>query len=394
MTAADRPSPGGVGKARVAVAATFFVHGLLFASWTPHIPHVKAHLHVGDATLGTALLGAPAGSVTAMVVAGLLLPRLGSRTLVRICLTGYCLAGPLVGLAGSVGGLFAALFVWGAFQGTLDVSMNTQAITVEHAHGRPLMNGMHAAWGLGAFAGAGLGTLGVQAGLSLTDQLAVGGLLSLLVVGTLTLRMLPDPPHERRVREPGRSRWPRPSGLLLVLGAMAFASMLAEGASADWSAVYLRDSLGSGVAGLGYTAFTLAMVTVRLLGNQLLARASAHVLLPVLAGMAAVGFAAALLIGTAPAALVGFVLLGLGLGMVMPTAFSAAGRLPGRHPGVSVAIASGLGWAGFVCGPPLIGHLAGATSLPAALGVIPVLAAFIAVAAGRVPVLRTVRSAD
>lgn len=380
-------------QARAAVAGTFFVHGLLFASWAPHIPHVKAHLRIGDATLGTALLGAPAGSVSAMVIAGLLLPRLGSRALVRVCLAGYCLSGPLVGWAdsaGSVGGLFGALFVWGAFQGTLDVSMNTQAITVEHARRRPLMNGMHASWGLGAFAGAGLGTLGVQLGVSLTTQLAVEGAVVLVAVGSSTLWLLVDPPHEPH----GRTARRRVSGALLLLGAMAFASMLAEGASADWSSVYLRDSLGSGVSGLAYTVFTLAMVVVRLLGNRLLARAHADVLLPVLAGTAAVGFGVALAIGTTPVALVGFGVLGLGLGMVMPTAFGAAGRLPGMHPGVSVAVASGLGWAGFVCGPPLIGHLAGATSLPVALGVIPALAAFIAIAARRVPVLHAVASAD
>ena len=124
---------GAVQRARRTETAIFLVHGLLFASWAAHIPHVKARLDMSDGTLGLALLGTPVGSVLAMVFAARLLPRLGSRRMVQVSLAGYCLTGPLVGLAGSVPALVAALFVWGAFQGTLDVSMNTQAIAVESA---------------------------------------------------------------------------------------------------------------------------------------------------------------------------------------------------------------------------------------------------------------------
>ena len=388
---------GSVRRAQVAVLVTFFVHGLLFASWTAHIPHVKARLDASDATLGLALLGAPAGSVCAMALAGYLVPRLGSRRMVRLCLIGYCLSGPLVGLAGSVAGLFGALFLWGGFQGTLDISMNTQAITVERRRGRPLMNGMHAGWGLGAFAGAGLGTLGVALGVTLSWQLLVVGTAALAVTGWLTTSLLTDAGEHRPVdRSPDQPAVERPRGTtgllsapVLLLGGIAFASMLCEGAAADWSSVYLRDSLGSGAPGLGYTAFALAMVAVRLGGNRLLDRLPAQVLLPLLAAVATAGFGAALLAASAPVGIAGFFLLGIGVGTVVPTAFSAAGRLPGLHPGVSVAAVSGLGWAGFVCGPPLIGQLAGALTLPVALAIVPLLTAFIAVATRQVVALRT-----
>ena len=117
------------------MTAVFVAHGLLFASWTAHIPHVMRHLGLSDGTLGLALLGAPAGSVAAMLLASYLIPRLGSRRMVQVALVGYCATGPLVGLTGSLAALFGALFIWGAFQGTLDVAMNTQAIAVERAAG-------------------------------------------------------------------------------------------------------------------------------------------------------------------------------------------------------------------------------------------------------------------
>jgi hypothetical protein len=247
---------------RIAVTAVFVVHGLLFASWTAHIPDVKDHLGLSDGTLGFALLGAPVGSVIAMIAASWLLPRVGSRLVVRVALVGYCAAGPLVGLTGSLPALFAALFAWGAFQGTLDVAMNTQAIAVERTGGRILMSGLHGSWGIGAFAGAGIGALAVADGITLS--------LQLLVMGTI-----------------------------------------------------------------------------------------------------------ALVIASPPAALAGFCCLGIGLASVVPAVFSAAGRIPGLPAGTAVATASACGWAGFVCGPPLIGRLASWASLPVALGLLPLLTAFV-----------------
>jgi MFS family permease len=383
---------GEVRRARRTETAVFLVHGLLFASWAAHIPHVKARLDMSDGTLGLALLGTPVGSVLAMVLAARLLPRLGSRRMVQASLAGYCLSSPLVGLAGSVPALVAALFVWGAFQGTLDVSMNTQAIAVEGVADQPLMNGLHAAWSIGAFAGAAIGALGVAAGVSLSSQLAVLGLAALLGLGPSTAALLGDsddwaaagPPDAAASAEPADRVRPW-STVLVVLGAVAFASMLCEGAAADWASVYLRDGLGAGVgvAGLGYTAFTLAMTGTRLGGNAMLRRVRRERLLPALALLATAGFAVALLVRTVPATLAGFLCLGAGLATVVPTTFSAAGDVAGLHPGVSVATVSAFGWAGFVCGPPLIGQLAGRFSLHAALWLLPVLTGLVAVLTGR-----------
>jgi fucose permease len=377
---------------RVAVSAVFVVHGLLFASWTAHIPHVKAALGLTDGTLGLALLGAPVGSVCAMTLSAYLLPRVGSQRIVQVALVGYCAAGPLVGVSASLPTFVAAFFVWGAFQGTLDVAMNTQAIAVEHASRRPLMSGLHGGWSIGSFAGAGIGALAVSAGIALTPQMLVLGTVALAAAGVLTIQMLPDAADQRVDRQVAApaglvSRW---SGGMVLLAAIAFASMLCEGAVADWAAVYLSGPLHARgvVPGLGYAAFGLAMLTVRLSGNRLLTRYRPDRLLPALALVATAGFAAALLAARPAAALVGFACLGLGLASVVPAVFSAAGRIPGLHPGVAVATASACGWAGFVCGPPLIGHLASVASLPAALSLLPVLTAFIAVATATTRALR------
>jgi fucose permease len=393
-----------VSNPRIAVTAVFVVHGLLFASWTAHIPNVKQALGLNDGTLGFALLGAPVGSVAAMWLAAMLLPRFGSRRIVQVALGGYCAAGPLVGLTGTLPALFCALVLWGAFQGALDVAMNTQAIAIERKTRRPLMSGLHGGWSIGAFTGAGIGALAVGAGIALTPQLLILGSVTLLGAGLLSTRLLPDHREGSR-REPspstsgaenpstepesggGRSRW---SIGMFTLAAIAFASMLCEGAAANWASVYLSGSLGAtgSVPGLAYAGFAFAMVVVRLSGNRLLARFRPDRLLPVLALVATIGFTAALLLDRPLAAILGFGCLGLGLASVVPAVFSAAGRLPGMHPATAVATVSAFGWAAFVIGPPIIGHLAALTSLPTALGLLPVLTAFVAIGSWFAPGLK------
>jgi MFS family permease len=368
-------------RAAVAVAVTFFAQAVLFASWTAHIPNVEATLRLSDGTLGSALLGLPIGSVTAMVLSGWLLPRLGSRSMIRISIAGYALAGIGVGMADSAVALFAALFFWGLMQGAVDVSMNTQAVTVEQARGRPIMSRLHGMWSLGGFAGALVGAGAVAAGIGLTVQLTVLGIVAAVAVEALSRNLIGDSGASAdRVSAPRRG--PRLSAVVLVLGGVTFASMLCEGAAADWSAAYLRNELGTtaATAGFGYAAFALAMVSMRFSGTGLQRRFAPTVLLPVLALVFACGMGGALIIREPIAALAGFVCMGIGLGLVVPSAFSAAGRRATEsNAGPSIAAVAALGWCGFVSGPPAIGHLADVVGLGNALWVLPALAVLLAV---------------
>jgi MFS family permease len=368
----------------LAVIAVFFVHGFLFASWTAHIPELKQHLGLSDGGLGLALLGAPIGSVLAIGVAARLLPRVGSRRMVRLALLGYCVAGPFIGLTGSLGTFFVAFLVWGFFQGMLDASMNTQAITVERFSGRVLMPGFHGSWSCGALVGAVTGASAVALGLSLSRQLLLLAVPCLLVVGWLSTRMIPD----RQVGdhpEPSRGGGEERHGVfqrdLIVLGGIAFADMLCEGAVADWAAVYLRNSLHTVplVAGMGFAIYALAMLAVRLSGNRLFTRFAPHRLLPLLAVVATLGFGGGLVIASPASVLVGFALLGAGLGSVVPMTLRAAGAVDNVNTGRAVASVAGCGWAGYVVGPVVIGAIASSTTLHTALFLIPVLTGIVAV---------------
>lgn len=389
-------------RARVGVTVAFLAQGLLFASWAAHIPILKSRLGLTDADLGTALLGAPAGSVVGLTIAGWLLPRVGSRRMMQIILVGYCFLGIVVGQSHSLLELAFALGAWGACQGSLGVAMNTQAVTVERALRRPIMASLHGTWSIGAFTGAAIGALGVARGVGLSMQVAILGPILLVAALWVSRWLLTDPPllpHEEPVRvatADGAST--RPSAratylnpALLLLGGIAFIGMLGEGAATDWSAVYLRDTLGTSsvIAALAYAVYSGAMVCLRLGSPLLLRRIPTRRLLPGLGLVAVLGMLAALVSGSVPMAIVGFGTLGLGVALIVPTCFGTAGRVNGLPTGRAVAIVSGMGWFGFMAGPPLIGHLAGATRLSIALGVVPALLLVASIGIARASVFDT-----
>jgi MFS family permease len=164
----------------------------------------------------------------------------------------------------------------------------------------------------------------------------------------------------------------RPPRAIVVLGAAAFCTMLAEGSAADWSAVYLDRSLGAaaGVAALGYTVFSLAMTASRTVGDRLNARHGPALLARAGAVLASAGLGLALAVGSVPVALAGFGAMGAGLGVVVPILFRAAASTTAVSASVGVAAVSTIGWLGFLAGPPLIGFAAAAVGLRAALGVV------------------------
>jgi len=372
-------------RARVATATVFALHAVVFGSWTPHIPLVKDRIGLHDGTLGLALLGAPVGSVLAMTVVGTVIARWGSRRVMIATMVGYGLAAPALGLADSLARLFLALLLLGAFQGSLDIAMNAQAVAVETAYGRPIMSSFHACWSLGAFVGAGIGTVAVGLGVGLAPQLLAIGVAFALASPYLARPLVRDDQatdDHHRIVLPWGNRW------LLLLGGIMFASLLCEGAAADWTAVYLHDALSAPteVAGLGYVSFAVAMFAGRAMGDRWVARYGGGRLVGVLAGAGAVALGTALLLGRPVPALAGLAVYGLGLALVVPVCFSAAAATGGSHAGHSIAAVATAGWVGFLLGPPAIGSLARATSLPLALGVLPALCAGIALGA---PHLRT-----
>jgi MFS family permease len=363
--------------ARSAVTAIFLLNGLLFGSWAARIPGVRDRLALSDGELGLALAFVAVGSIAAMPVAGLAAARLGSRRATRASFALTSATTAALPFAPSLPVLCLLTLAYGASMGSLDVTMNAHGVAVERRYGRPILSGFHAAFSLGGLAGAALGAAAAGAGLDVRPHLLVVGFASAAIGLTWSRRFLPGAEDANGTAEPLLVRPPR---RLWALGALAFACLLVEGASADWSGVYLKDELGTSpaTAALGFTAFSVTMTLGRLGGDRLVARFGPVALVRGGGLLAGAGFGAALLAEEPAAAIAGFACLGAGMSPIVPIVFRAAGAVQGMAAGVALAAASSTGYLGFLVGPPAIGGLAELVGLPGALALLVLLSAAVA----------------
>jgi MFS family permease len=366
--------------ARRAVLATFGINGLALSSWFPHIPAVQRKLELSDGTLGLALLGTAGGALVATAASGWVIGRVGSRVATRVSVLALCAALPLPGLAPDLAVLVLSLVLLGATNGLLDVSMNTQAVAVEKRYRRPIMSVFHGVFSLGGLASSGLAVLIIASGVGTVAHLVVAGVVLGVAALFATRWLLPD----EGVRGDGHGPiFVRPSGPLIALGVVAFCVLLSEGAMADWSAVYLRNSLdtGAGYAAAGYAVFSATMALGRLMGDRLTVHFGPATLVRGGGAVVAIGLGVALILGRPGGALVGFACVGAGLSFMFPIVLSAAGRVQGVNPGLALAAVTSVGYTGFLAGPPAIGLAAEVTSLRVALGIVAALGALVIVLA-------------
>lgn len=365
---------------RVAVGTVFLLNGLLLASWVPYIPLIKTAHGLGDGALGRVLLAMAVGAVAVLPAAGWLVGRLGSRRVTLLAAAALALGLPVPVIAPSATLVAVALACFGGANATLDVAMNAQGVAVEAALGRPVLSSFHGLFSLGGLVGAALAVGAMAVGVPAVAHVSAVTVGALAVLGAVSGAMLPSAPRVA-ARTPVFAWPPR---RLLGLGGLTFCALLAEGAMGDWSAVYLRDDLGTppALAGAGFAVFSLAMAAGRFGGDRLAARVGPVRLLRLSGGLAAGGLAAALIAGHPTAAIVGAGLVGLGLANSIPVLFGAAGRMPGLAAGTGLAAVATAGYGGFLAGPPAIGLVADALGLPVALGLVALACALIALGAG------------
>lgn len=350
-------------RARVAVAAVFFVNGSVFASLMTRLPALKDDLGLSEGELGLALLCATLGLSAAQLAAGAAVVRWGGMRVMRVIGPAYAASVVLPVLAPGGGTFALGLLALGATNGALDLTMNAEGAEVERRYGRPLMSSLHAAFSFGALAGAAGGALMASLDVAPDTHLVGVAAIAFAVAVTATRHLLPA-----RV-EAGASLFARPSRSLAALGVLAFCVLLVEGAVADWSAIYMHESLGTSeaAAAAGLAGFSLTMGIGRAVGDRLTAAVGATALATGGTLLAAVGLGTALAVHEPAAAVAGFVSIGAGLATTFPLVVSAAANRPEAASGAALATVTTAGYSGFMVGPPVIGFVAEATSLRVAL---------------------------
>jgi MFS family permease len=372
-------APARLRRARRSVFLTFAIAGVGMAAWVPRIPEIKSHLDLSAGTLGVALLGPALGALIAMTIVPTVATRLGTAAATRAFTALYLLLIWLPGLSQSFPELLGLLLLTGLGIGGMDVAMNSQAVSVEKAYGRPLMSGFHAAWSLGSLLGAAIGTAGAAGHVPIALQQAILCAVVAVVFVPVARGFLADPTQREPapVAEDARvRRFDILSLRLVLLGLGGIAAMLAEGSVGDWSGILLRDSLhaGPGLVGLGFVAFMATQTSGRLLGDRFVLRVGRIKAIATVSLVGSVGLAAGMGTHTLVGTVIGFALLGIGVSITVPLSISAAAD-GHANAGPSIALVSSFSYTGFLIGPTAIGFFAQATSVPTALWLVPFIVA-------------------
>ena len=350
---------------RWATTGVFVVNGAAIGTWVAQIPWIQERFDLSKSAMGLIIVAMAISVIVAFPIAGQAIVRYGSERVVWVGGIAVSLAIMLPVLAPHPVLVAAGLLVLGGASATQDVSMNSHGVAVEKALGKPIMSSLHAGWAFGGMAGAALAALLRALDVDPRIAVAIASALLLVLLYVCASRI----GHGSAAEGDDSPGFTLPSRGIVLLAILALLVMVTEGAMADWGGLYLRQDLGASaaLAALSYSFFTGGMTLGRVVGDWVNHRIGAVALLRWGALLTGVPLAAMLLIGAPAAALVGLFLVGLGVANGVPLMFSAAGRQPDTPPGPGIAAVSSMGSLGFLAGPPVIGFLADATSLPWAL---------------------------
>lgn len=355
---------------------SFLVLGVLEAAWAPMVPFIKARFGLDEASLGWLLLCSGLGAVCFMPMAGWASSRFGARltcrfsgTMMGLCLTSLALSHNLYLTA-------ISLFLFGAMTICIDIGSNVNAVIVEKLCNRPLMSGFHGGYSLGTLIGAGLVSLLLTMGLELS--LTAG---SMLLIGVVTLAIgcrgliadvrgfesaaAPKPAAEENAAPVSQGfRIFGIPPMVLLIGFLCFILYSAEGSVMNWGAVFANQERGIPLeyAGFMYTAFAVTMTVMRLMGNRIVVMIGRRRTVVIGTVLVCSGFMLTC-IPSVVTSVMGFALIGVGAGNIVPQMVSFAGTVKGYPVHKTIASVNAVGYSGILAGPVVIGFIASHLSL-------------------------------
>ncbi len=348
-------------KRRIALGSLFFLAGLNFSSWAARIPDIQVKFDLNEAQLGTLLLGLPLGALVALPLAGWAVHQYGSRIIVIISALGYILFLPLIGLSPSILILVPVIIIFGMIGNLINISLNTQALSLQDSYGRSILGSFHGLWSLAGFTGAGIGALMIYFNIGPLYHYVFVAILALIVL-LLSQRFII---REENAVAGGGLVLRKPDDLLLRIGAISFLGMMCEGCLFDWSGVYFKKvvEIDASYIALGYVAFMGAMASGRFISDRLTNRFGKLSVLRISGILVFAGLMLAVTLPDPLTATIGFLLVGFGVASIIPIAYSIAGKSKLYSRGVALALVSTISFFGFLIGPPLIGFIAEIFSL-------------------------------
>ena len=371
--------------AAMAVTLLFAVNGMLLGGYGASLPSLRDKLGVGATQIAILLFCAGAAAIASMQIGGRLADSIGARVVTLTSLP-VVLAGALVlGLAPTYRVALIGAMLVGFGNGAMDVGMNAIGVQVEAARRRPIMSFFHAFFSIGNFVGAGTvlllaAVLGLRGGAIVTPLMITLSVIGLAAFALLT-RITPQAAVVHHQVDGVRTTIPRAAW---ILGIMALAFGLSEGTAVDWSSLHVTDvaQVDPTTGALGLVAVSALMTVIRLLGDRLVSRFGRRAVVRFGGACAALGYLMVTLVSSLPLLLVGWALVGFGVGMIAPQVYAVAGHLGG---GRVLAVVVTFGYAAFLLGPALVGFLVDQLGIHHAMAVPAVLCAGIIALAATMP---------
>lgn len=373
-------------RKRAAVAAYYFVPGVVFASWASRIPDVKHLLHLSNGQLGSVLFAIPIGQLLMMTFSGILVSKLGSKKMLVVAEVLYASALLSIGLCHTAFHLILCLVSFGMMANLMNIATNTQACFLEKMYGRNIMSSFHGLWSLGGFAGGIVGAVFANTCLPISAHFGVVLVGSLMIIAIGFRYLVDDQTAQAEEEEVPKFSFRSIDPTLFLLGLMGFGGMFCEGTVYDWSSVYFSSVVRPADEFLraGYVAGMGAMTLGRFLADSFVTKYGASKVLKTCGGLIVVGLWMATALPYLVTATLGFLLVGFGISSSVPICYSIAGKLGTMKASIALTIVSSISFFGFLVGPPIIGWLSEATNLRVALSLAACFGLFIAFIAGRV----------
>lgn len=349
----------------------FFVFGLAPAALIVRLPLIRELVNVTTAELGIILLCGSFGAILSVTQAGRLIAKFGTRASI---IFGSTLV--LVGLVGqafaivnhSAAGYALLAFIAGLGMGIADVGINVDGAAIETASSKTVLPKMHAAFSIGTFIGAAIGTLASRFEINLLAQMAaIAGVTVLLPLFTTKYLSAGNGKEDFAARDSSSAKEPKVAvwrnRTVIYLSIAILGLTLAEGASNDWLTIALVDDFDqtATMAGIGYAILLGAMTLTRFFGGNLADKFGRVLTLQACAFTGVAGMLLIILSGNVYVAFVGAAMWGCGVALGFPLLLSAAGE--GENAARKVAFVASSGYMAFLVGPPLLGFLGQAWGL-------------------------------
>jgi MFS family permease len=349
-------------KQRVSLSIFFLLSGICFASWASRIPTIKMFYELNDAQLGNLLLTLPISSLVGVPISGWLVAKFDSRLPLLISFVFFSLSLAMIGYSSSMVFLIISIFLFSFCMRIINISMNTQSITLQKSFLRKIVGSFHGIWSTGGIVGVGFSTWMVKEGVSIQTHFLIVSIISIVISCAAYPYLL------KNDKAPSGNKliFGKPDKLIVLLGLLVFFAAVCEGGIFDWSGVYFKDVVKVELFTLGYLIFMVFMALSRFFSDILIEKIGMKQMYIISASLITLGIMILILFPYFWPSIIGLSITGIGVAAIFPMTFILAGTSTKYSAGMAISIVATYAIIGMLVGPPLIGYIAHAFNLKVA----------------------------